>query len=182
MENEECGIMWDDMGWKFNIISYPLYSVIEHLQAIMQNQDNMNATEGLYCISWKWLPSWKTEQLQENGSACFPWLDFGSIEMPLNPSNYAIDAIVSNCKLAPPKNHAKHRRYWIILMHECANSMRRIMVWYDAALFPAINDFTKQILPGRGLATTGNKWLARHCPNVAWKLCSCSTHSHHLTP
>ena len=57
--------------------------------------------------------------------------------------------------------------------------MRKTMALYDGVLFPALGDFTKQILPGRGLATTGNKWLARHCPNVACQLCSCSIRSHH---
>ena len=104
---ESCGMIWAESS-----ISCPLYSEIQHLQAIMQNEANINATESLYCISWKWLPSWKTMQLQENGSACFPWLDLGSIEMPLNPSNYAI---VSNANLHCPRimpNIEHIESYW----------------------------------------------------------------------
>ena len=116
MKVESCGMIWAE-------------SSIAHLQAIMQNQADMHATESLYWISWKWLPSWKTEQLQENGSACFPWLDFGSIEMPLNPSNCRLLSTVQYClksKLALPKTHAKHWTYWMTLMHKCANPTRKI--------------------------------------------------------
>ena len=75
---------------------------------------------------------------------------------------------VSNSNLHCPRLMLNIER---IEWHWCINvpiQREKIMVLY-----------TKQILPGRGLATTGNKWLARHCPSVAWQLWNCSTRSHH---